>query len=115
MLTPSLRSSEIAGGTLGRDSQHEVVLSHRVRAALRRLNPADVPDGSIQEAIDAITRDRSVMDRVRANRECYDLLRDGYPAEWMDERGEKRGELLRYLDLKDPTTRTICSQCSSSG
>jgi len=96
-----------AGGTLGRDSQHEVVLSHRVRAALRRLNPADVPDGSIQEAIDAITRDRSVMDRVRANRECYDLLRDGYPAEWMDERGEKRGELLRYLDLKDPTANDL--------
>lgn len=96
-----------AGGSLGRDSQHEVVLPHRVRGALRRLNPADVPDLSIQEALDAITRDRSVMDRVRANREVYDLLRDGYSAEWVDERGEKRLELLRYLDLKDPMANDL--------
>jgi type I restriction enzyme R subunit len=95
------------GGTLGRDSQHEVVLPHRVRAALRRLNPTDVPDPSIEEAIDAITRDRSVTDRVRANREFYDLLRDGYRAEWIAESGEKRAELLRYLDLKDPMANDL--------
>ena len=95
------------GGTLGRDSQHEVVLPHRVRAALRRLNSSDVPDLSIQEAIDAITRDRSALDRVRANREVYGLLRDGYRAEWADEHGENRVELLRYLDLKEPMTNDL--------
>jgi type I restriction enzyme R subunit len=94
-------------GTLGRDSQHEVVLPHRLRDALRRLNPADVPDSSIQEASDAITRDRSLMDRVRANREVYDLFRDGYRAEWVDERGAKRIELLRYLDLNDPRANDL--------
>ena len=30
------------------------------------------------------------MDRVRANREVYDLLRDGYRAEWTDDNGEKQ-------------------------
>ncbi len=91
-----------ANGTLGRDSQHEVVLIHRLRAAIRRLNHAGVPESVIEEAVGAVAKDRSVMDRVRANREVYDLLRDGYRAEWVDEGGDKRIELLRYLDLANP-------------
>jgi len=93
-----------AQGTLGRDSQHDVILTHRLRFAMRKLNPADVPDTSINEAIEVLTKDRSVMDRVRGNREVYDLLRDGYRAEWTDSDGDKRIETLRYLDLGDDPT-----------
>ena len=96
-----------ANGTLGRDSQHEVVLTHRLRAAIRRLHPADVPDAAIDEAVEAVTKDRSAMDRVRANREVYDLLRDGYRAEWVDEIGDKRIELLRYIDLASPSANDL--------
>ncbi|MCD5346128.1 type I restriction endonuclease subunit R [Agromyces sp. S2-1-8] len=96
-----------ANGTLGRDSQHDVILTHRLRAAVRRLNYADVPDTVIAEAVEAVTKDRSVMDRVRANRELYDLLRDGYRAEWVDEVGDKRIELLRYLDLTNPASNDL--------
>lgn len=96
-----------ANGTLGRDSQHEVVLIHRLRAAVRRLNPADVPDAAIDEAVEAVTKDRSVMDRVRANREVYDLLRDGHRVEWLDEDGDRRIELLRYLDLAAPAENDL--------
>lgn len=94
-------------GTLGRDSQHDVVLSHRLRAALRRLNSSEVPDASIDEAVEAITRDRSALDPVRANREVYALLRDGYLAEWTDDNGEKRTETLRYVDLKNPRNNDL--------
>ena len=97
-----------AQGTLGRDSQHEVVLTHRLRFAMRKLNPEDVPDTSINEAIEVLTKDRSAMDRVRANREVHCLLRDGYQAEWADENGDKRIETLRYLDLtKDQTNNDL--------
>ena len=96
-----------AHGTLGRDSQHDVVLTHRLRFAVRKLNDADVPDASVNEAIEALTKDRSVMDRVRANREVYDLLRDGYRAEWVDDDGDKRIETLRFLDLKDPANNDL--------
>ncbi len=101
--------TEILGaqGTLGRDSQHDVVLSHRLRFAMRKLNPEDVPDTSINEAIDALTKDRSIVDRVRANREVYDLLRDGYRAEWTDGNGDKRIETLHYLDLRDPINNDL--------
>ena len=96
-----------SAGTLGRDSQHDVVLAHRLRFAMRKLNPEDVPDASINEAIEALTKDRSVMDRVRANREVFDLLRDGYQAEWTDDSGKNRIEILRFLDLKDPQNNDL--------
>ena len=96
-----------AQGTLGRESQHDVVLTHRLRFAMRKLNDPEVPDASINEAIETLAKDRSVMDRVRANREVYDLLRDGYRAEWTDDNGDKRIETLRYLDLKDPANNDL--------
>jgi type I restriction enzyme, R subunit len=84
-------------GTLGRDSKRDVFLIHRLRDALRDLNPL-VPDNIREEALVAITRDRSLMDRVRANREVYDLLRDGYRSEW-DENGERKYATVAYVDF----------------
>lgn len=96
-----------AQGTLGRDSQHEVVLAHRLRLAMRKLNTVDVPDSAINEAVEELVKDRSVMDRVRANREVYDLLRDGFLAGWTGSNGDKRSETLRYLDLRDPSNNDL--------
>ncbi|MFG3301445.1 HsdR family type I site-specific deoxyribonuclease [Micromonospora chersina] len=89
-------------GTLGRDSIHEVVLVHRLREALRVLNPK-VPEPVREEALTAITRDRSVMDRVRANREVHTLLKDGYRAEWQDDSGETQFATIRFVDFADST------------
>ena len=89
-------------GTLGRDSMHEVVLAHRLRDAVRFLNPG-IPDHIREEALQAVAKDRSVMDRVRANREVHTLLRDGYRAEWTDDRGEKHFATVRFVDFLDST------------
>jgi type I restriction enzyme, R subunit len=96
--------SEVLGpaGTLGRDSMHEVVLVHRLRDAIRVLNP-EVPEHVREEALQAVTKDRSVMDRVRANREVHTLLRDGYRAEWTDDRGDKQFATVRFVDFLDST------------
>ncbi|MGO1472878.1 MAG: type I restriction endonuclease subunit R [Flaviflexus sp.] len=94
-------------GSLGRDSQRDVVLTHRLRAAMRNLNDERVPDSSIDEAIDALTKDRSAIDRVRANREVHDLLRDGFRAEWTDDRGEQQIATLRFLDLGTPLNNDL--------
>lgn len=91
-------------GTLGRDSRRDVVLSHRLRLAMRKLNAGHVPSTSIDEAIEVLTKDRSSMDRVRANHEVHGLLCDGYRVEWTDERGEKQIDTLRYLDLSTPSS-----------
>jgi type I restriction enzyme R subunit len=87
-------------GTLGRNSMHDVVLTHRVHDALRWLNP-QVPDAIREEALAAIAKDRSVMDRVRANREVYDLIRDGYRAEWQGEGGDRQYATVQYVDFRD--------------
>ena len=100
---------EILGpkGTLGRDSQHDVVLTHRLRQTMLKLNTSDIPESLIDEAVEAVAKDRSAMDRVRANREVYGLLRDGYLAEWTDDNGDKHLETLRYLDLKNPFSNDL--------
>ena len=87
-------------GTLGRDSIHEAVLTHRLRDALHFLNPM-VPDDLIEEALLSITKDRSAMDRTRASKEIHALLRDGYRAEWRTDDGEQRFATLRYIDFND--------------
>ncbi len=91
-----------SAGTLGRDSMHEVVLIHRLRDAVRFLN-SDVPELIREEALQAVTKDRSVMDRVRANREVHTLLRDGYRAEWSDDRGDTQFATVRFVDFLDST------------
>ena len=64
-------------GTLGRDSQHDAFLTHRLRDAVALLNP-DVPEHIREEALDEITKDRSLMLPVRANQEIHELVCDGY-------------------------------------
>jgi len=87
-------------GTLGRDSRRDVVLTHRLREALSWLNPL-APDSVREEALAAIAKDRSLMDRVRANREVYDLVRDGYRVEWRGDDGEQQYATVAYLDFRD--------------
>jgi len=89
------------GGTLGRDSMHDVVLAHRVRDALHWLNP-QVPEAIREEALAAVAKDRSAMDRVRANREVYNLIRDGYRAEWRSDDGERHYASVQYVSFRDP-------------
>ncbi|MGH3428552.1 MAG: type I restriction endonuclease subunit R, partial [Mycobacteriales bacterium] len=81
--------------TLGRDSQAEVVLVHRLRDALRSINPG-VPDAAIETAIERLTEDRSAIDRVRANREVYRLLRDGMKVE-AEVDGKRETVTVRYV------------------
>jgi type I restriction enzyme, R subunit len=90
-----------AGGTLGRDSRRDVVLGHRLLAALARLNP-DAPAAALEEAAAALARDRSAMDPTRANQEVYDLLRDGYLADWRDVAGDEQTARIAYVDWRDP-------------
>jgi type I restriction enzyme R subunit len=96
--------TEVLGpaGTLGRDSIHEVVLSHRLRDALGALNPT-VPDEAREEALAEIMKDRSAMDATRANREIHALLRDGYRAEWQDAHGDRQFATVEYVDFRDST------------
>jgi type I restriction enzyme R subunit len=86
-------------GTLGRDSQDQVILVHRLRRSLELLNRG-VPTPVREEALQELVRDRSIMDPVRASQEVYRLIRDGYKASWRDDDGEAQEATVRYIDFR---------------
>ena len=89
-----------AAGTLGRDSFRDVILHHRLHDAIVNLNPG-LPNAVVIEAAGMMTKDRSLMDRTRANREVYDLLRDGFKTSWVDAAGTDHDVTVRYIDFRD--------------
>lgn len=90
------------GGNLGRRDRREVVLQPRLRAALERLNPGQPPQ-AISAAIEELSRNRSAMSLVAANREVYRLLKDGVLVSVPDlERGGLSKVRLRVVDWDRP-------------
>jgi len=91
-----------AGGSLGRVTKSQVVLTDRLRGALIQLNPG-LPPEAIQAAIDELTRDRSAMSLVAANREIHTLLTQGVPLSIPDhDRGGQTNLRLRVIDWEQP-------------
>jgi type I restriction enzyme, R subunit len=105
------------GGTLGRESPGDAVVLPRLKSALRRFNP-DVPPEALDAALVQLTRDRSAMGLAEANREVYDLLKDGVPVTVRDpERGGQRDERVRVIDWTNPGANDFLavSQLSITG
>jgi type I restriction enzyme, R subunit len=96
---------------LGRENKSEVVLTARLRPALERLNP-DLLTEAIDEAIAELTRDRSRLSLVAANREIYDLLKNGLRIKVPDPDEGERTEYVRIIDWEDPSNNDflLCSQ-----
>ncbi|MEX5609201.1 type I restriction endonuclease subunit R [Pseudomonas protegens] len=106
-----------ASGTLGRETKSEVVLSARLRAALCKLNPT-LPAEAISAAIDELARDRSAMLAEAANRETYQLLKEGITVSVPDrEHGGQKIERLRVVDWEQPQNNDflLVSQFSVTG
>ncbi|MFJ4067003.1 type I restriction endonuclease subunit R [Pseudomonas sp. NPDC089996] len=106
-----------ASATLGRETKSEVVLAARLRAALYKLNPT-LPAEAITTAIDELTRDRSAMLAEAANRETYQLLKEGITVSVPDrEHGGQKIERLRVVDWEQPQNNDflLVSQFSVTG
>lgn len=87
---------------LGRATRHEVVLRPRLRAALAKLNPA-LPPEALHAAVEELIRERAAMGMARANREIYQMVKDGVPVTFQGEDGSERNERVRVIDWDDPT------------
>lgn len=88
-------------GTQGRQSEHQVILTRRLRAALSKLNPG-LPEDAYEQAVELLARDRSKQIAVNANREVYDLIKDGVKVTVPDEHGGQTTETLRVIDWTTP-------------
>src|SRR5713101_4247382 len=90
-------------GTLGRDSEREVVLVRDLRAALARINPT-LPESAREQAVEKLTRVDFSRSLVQHNREYYGYIREGVPVEWRDTRGETRHARAQVIDFRTATT-----------
>ncbi len=87
--------------TLGRENRGQVVLVPRLRAAMERLNPS-LPAEALDLTVEELTRDRSAMTPVHANRELYRLLKDGVKVATRSPEGEERVETVYVIDWETP-------------
>ena len=104
-------------GTLQRETKGEVVLAIRLRSALVALNPG-LPPEAITSAVDQIARDRSAMGLEAANRDVYQLLKDGIPVSVTDrDHGGQKAERVRVVDWARPENNDflMVSQFSVTG
>ncbi|MGO7380103.1 MULTISPECIES: type I restriction endonuclease subunit R [Rhizobium] len=81
----------------GRTSFQQAFLPARLKAALRRLNP-NLPAEALTRAEAEITRDRSAMLPVAANREVLLLIRNGIPVQVRRDDGKFDDLLVRVID-----------------
>ncbi len=104
-------------GTLARETPAEAVLVSRLLNALQRLNPTVAAEG-IAHAIDELTRDRSAMSLVAANREVYNFLKEGISVSVPErEHGGQRTERVHVIDWSNPLANDflLVSQISITG
>ena len=90
-----------AQGSEGRESETQVILTRRLRAALVALNP-DLPADAYTQAVEQLAQDRSKQIAVNANRDFYRLLKDGVKVKVPDEHGGHSTETLRVIDWATP-------------
>lgn len=86
-------------GTLGRNSDRDVVLTRHLGEALVRLN-SGLPDEAYSSALRQITDTLGFQSIVQTNREKYELIRDGVLASYKKD-GEIKKSRLKVFDYKD--------------
>ena len=84
----------------GRTRFQQAHLPARLRAALKRLNPT-LPADALKQAEDMVTRDRSAMLPLNANREVLALLRDGVPVQVRNDQGGFDDLHVRVIDWRN--------------
>jgi len=83
-----------------RTSKEEVVFTDRVRRALKKLNNA--PDEAIEQAIRELVKGRSGMSAMLANKQVYELIKEGYTATILNKKGREEPCKIKFLDFKNP-------------
>lgn len=84
----------------GRTSFQQAYFPAYLKAALRKLNPA-LPAEAVAQAEAELTRDRSAMLPVAANREVLALIRNGVPVQVRRDNGKFDDLLVRVIDWRD--------------
>ena len=85
----------------GRADKSEVVFFDILKTKAKEFNRG-VPDRVLDEAIARLTRRRYAMNPVLANKEVYNLIRDGIPVEYENANGKTDHVRLTIIDFNHP-------------
>ncbi|MEO6671012.1 MAG: HsdR family type I site-specific deoxyribonuclease [Ferruginibacter sp.] len=83
---------------LGRASLKEVVLKDRLKDQLLKINN-HLPESCIDYAISEITKSRISLSPIIANKEVYELIREGVPVAYKNELGRETNDYVRVIDF----------------
>jgi type I restriction enzyme R subunit len=103
-------------GTLGRAARSEVVLPGRLRSALARLNPT-LSAPALDQAVLELSRDRSTLAPVNANREIYRFLKNGLNVYFRDPDDNETIATVQLIDWENPANNDflLTSQLTVQG
>ena len=88
-------------GTLGRESEKELVLSRYLGEALMRLNPG-LPVEAYRDAMRQIMDVNLAQSLLAINQEKDKLYKSGVLANYRDDKGERQRKTLRIFDFDTP-------------
>ena len=88
-------------GTLGRESDKEVVLTRYLGEALVKFNPG-LPDVAYQDALRQITEAPVTENTLQINFEQYQLIKNGVQVQFRDSDGELDKKRLKVVDFDNP-------------
>lgn len=80
-----------------RDTYRQVVLHHRLRQAIQRLNP-HIPANARDEAL-RLVLSPNIPGQVQANRQLHRWLIEGVPVQFQKD-GETRGDRVKLIDFE---------------
>ena len=97
------RNKEALGpnGTLGRNSEQEIVLTWDLRTAIKNLNPK-LPEKAVDDAIQKFTHRDFTRTTLQLNQEFFKCIREGIPVSYRDKTGRLRRVQARVIDFRKP-------------
>ena len=85
-------------GLLGRENKSEVILKRYLLAALKELNKG-LPEVAYQQAIEEIEQKMADKTLGRINKAKYELLKEGVPVSYTNDKGELEKKKLRVFNF----------------
>jgi type I restriction enzyme, R subunit len=86
--------------TTGRSSEQEVVLRPTLKKYLSKLNE-EIPETVLDEVLEELCDQRNVLTPFMANKELWQLIREGKQVSFNDSNGKKVTERVRIIDFDE--------------
>ncbi|MDD2498942.1 MAG: type I restriction endonuclease subunit R, partial [Desulfitobacteriaceae bacterium] len=82
----------------GRSDKRDVVFLDILKTKAREFNP-HIPENTIDQAIVQLTASRYAMSPILANKEVYNLIRDGIPVQYQNAKGKMEQDSVKVINF----------------